>query len=109
MTPYIPKGEFLNTGLRPIARIVSEVSHCTYIPVGSILGPSRKRHIVKARFMAMVICRDYVGATLPEIGRAFNRDHTCVINAMKRIDALCTDKDLDDMEEIARRAGLVKD
>lgn len=102
---YHPKGEFL-TNRRPLARVIDEVSKSTGVTMAEIIGPRRDRHIIRARFAAMAIARDYLDLSLPQIGREFNRDHTSVINALRRVDALCADTDLDDFKEIARRAGV---
>jgi chromosomal replication initiator protein len=88
---------------------MAEVSAVSGVRVADILSAKRQRKYVRARYMAMAICRDYCGASFPEIGRAFHRDHSTVMYAMDRIDALMTDKDLGDMETIARRCGLVED
>lgn len=108
MTAFTPRGEFIRPRHRPIKRVIWEVSQAAQITPADILGRERTAHVVRARFAAMAICRDYLGLSYPAIGRAFKRDHTSVINAMRRVDAVCTDTDLDDMEAIARRAGLVE-
>lgn len=103
------KGDFITQKLRPMALVVAEVSRTTGVSATDILGKRRHPHIVRPRHMAMAICRDYCGATYPEIGRAFRRHHTSVMYAMDRIGALMSDDDLDDMEAIAKRCGLVED
>lgn len=108
MTEFSPQGSFMSAGTAQINRIVLQVSKATGVKPNEIMGQSRTRHVVRARFAAMVITRDYLGLSYPAIGRAFNRDHTSVINAMRKVDALVADADLYDMEEIARRAGLVE-
>lgn len=105
---YFPRGEFL-TDKRPLALVIDAVSKSTGVTVAEIIGPRRDRHIVRARFAAMAIARDYLGLSYPQIGREFNRDHTSVINAMRRVDALCADADLDDFEAIARQAGVINE
>ena len=103
---HLPKGEFL-TNKRPLARVVDAVSKLTGVTIAEIMGPRRDRHIIRARFAAMAIARDYLNLSYPQIGREFNRDHTSVINAMRRVDALCDDRDLNDLEAIARQAGII--
>jgi len=104
---HLPKGEFL-TSKRPLARVVDAVSKSTGVTVAEIMGPRRDRNIIRARFAAMAIARDYLNLSYPQIGREFNRDHTSVINAMRRVDALCDDRDLNDLEAIARQAGIIE-
>lgn len=56
-----------------------------------ILGPSRKRHVIVARFDAIAAiylnCRKSSGRyTLPDTGRAIgNRDHTTVLHALTKL------------------------
>lgn len=108
MKPHIPDGAFLKQRSTKISNIVAHVSRSAGVKPKDIMGRSHQRHIVRARFAAMAICRDYLDMSYPAIGRVFGRDHTSVMNAMRRVDELCDDTDLNDFEEIARRAGLVE-
>ena len=50
---------------------------------------SRKRAIVRPRQMAMSLAREYTDLSLPDIGEGFGgRDHTTVINAVRRVQEL---------------------
>ena len=49
------------------------------ISVKDLSIPSRKRKYVEARKVAMIRCRKETNATLEEIGKAFNRNHSTVI------------------------------
>src|SRR5690606_27188714 len=52
-------------------------------------GPSRGRHLVMARQIAMYLCRELTGLSLPKIGAQFgNRDHTTVMYAERKINQL---------------------
>lgn len=108
MKAFIPQGSFMSAGTTSINRVVLQVSKATGVRPDQIMGRARTKHVVRARFAAMAIARDYLGLSYPAIGRAFDRDHTSIINAMRKVDATATDADFDDMEEIARRAGLVE-
>lgn len=47
------------------------------------------RSIVRPRMIAMYLCRQLVGSSYPEIGMRFGgKDHSTVINAIKRIEQL---------------------
>lgn len=46
-------------------------------------GPSRKPHLVRARWEAMAILREH-GLSLPAIGLMFNRHHTAVLHGLRR-------------------------
>ena len=55
--------------------------------VEDILGPSRDPFLVRTRHQAMHEVRKKTGASFPVIGRIFNRDHSSVIHAVKKVDA----------------------
>ena len=49
----------------------------------------KPRSIVRPRMIAMYLCRQLVGSSYPEIGMRFGgKDHSTVINAIKRIEQL---------------------
>ena len=50
-----------------------------------------------ARHIAIHLCRARTGETLSAIGKFFGRDHSTVINAMRRIEDLLEVKDRDIM------------
>ena len=47
---------------------------------------SRKRHISRPRQLAMYLCRRYTDASLKEIGRALQRDHSSVMYAINAVE-----------------------
>ncbi|BCH33218.1 hypothetical protein MesoLjLc_51480 [Mesorhizobium sp. L-8-10] len=50
-----------------------------------IVGESRSRKVVEARFDAMAEVKLHrPDWSLPRIGEVFNKDHTCVLNAVKQ-------------------------
>lgn len=51
---------------------------------GELRGPSRKRHIVLARWEAMAILREH-GMSFPAIGLMLNRHHSAVIRGLRRL------------------------
>lgn len=72
-----------------------EVEHiqkavCDYYSIrkSDLISHSRKRSVVRPRQVAMSLSRQLTEKSLPEIGEFFDRDHTTVINACKRIDEL---------------------
>lgn len=73
---------------RSIRRIVDQVAAHFGVSKGHLLGEPRAAHITLARHVAMHLCRELHGFSLPFIGRAFNRDHTSVLHAVRRIAAL---------------------
>lgn len=58
------------------------------IPVADLKSRSKKAALVQQRQMAMAIARQLTGLSLPDIGDAFERDHSTVIYAVKKIDEL---------------------
>ncbi len=54
-----------------------------------LLSACRARTLVRPRQIAMYIAKVLTGRSLPEIGRRFgNRDHTTVLHAVRKIDAM---------------------
>lgn len=48
-------------------------------------GPVRSQQLSRARHVAMTLCKEWLGMSYPEIGRAFAyRCHTTVMNGVKR-------------------------
>jgi len=59
------------------------------ISMDEILSKRRSRAIARPRQVAMYVCKIMTRRSLPDIGRRFGgRDHTTVIHAVKRIEAL---------------------
>jgi hypothetical protein len=54
---------------------------------------SRKRHIVTARHAYIYFLRKYTAMSLMDIAEIFNQDHSSVIHALKKMDALLETKD----------------
>lgn len=55
------------------------------VSVDDILSPNRARNVSAARQMAFYLCREMTDLSLPKIGELFNRDHTTVMYAVKKI------------------------
>ena len=56
------------------------------LTLAELTGRDRSRNIVIARHVAMYVIRLRTDASLIEIGRAFMRDHTTVIAAMRKFE-----------------------
>ena len=66
-----------------VQKIVSEYYQIT---VEDMKSAKKDRYIARPRMVAMYLCRELVGTTLPQIGRDFGgRDHTTVMHACKTI------------------------
>lgn len=71
--------------IRECIRLVSER---TKTPVKDLLGGKRHQEIVRPRQLAMWLARVRTGKSYGQIGRAFKRDHTSVMNGIARIEQL---------------------
>lgn len=70
----------------PADLIVSECAAYFTLSRDELLGPSRSRHLVAARQVAMYLCRELTPLSLPKIGDVFGgRDHTTVMHADSKI------------------------
>jgi chromosomal replication initiator protein len=52
----------------------------------ALASRSRRRDVLVPRQLAMYLCRRYTDASLTRIGRAFDRDHPAVKNAIDRVE-----------------------
>ena len=69
--------------------ILSAVCDAFHASERELRGPRRHRHVTIPRQIAMYLIRELTDASLPAIGELFGgRDHTTVINALKRIEQL---------------------
>ncbi len=66
--------------------VQKEISKYYNVTVESLSSPKRQRHLVKARQMAMYICRKLTGISYPELGARFHRDHSTVISSCEKIE-----------------------
>jgi len=58
-------------------------------------SPQRARRVARPRQVAMYLARKLTTRSLPEIGRRFGgRDHTTVLHACRRVEALCSEDPL---------------
>lgn len=59
------------------------------IPLHRLLAPRRDLPVVRPRQVAMYLCRELTGMSLPTIGKRFlNRDHTTVLHSIARVTEL---------------------
>ncbi|WP_300681673.1 chromosomal replication initiator protein DnaA [Nocardioides sp.] len=86
----IPEGgePEITTGL-----IITQTAAYFGISIDEITGPSRGRHLVMARQIAMYLCRELTDLSLPKIGALFGgRDHTTVMYAERKINQLLAER-----------------
>ncbi len=69
--------------------IISTVAQYYEIPQTDVVGASRRQPLARQRQVAMYVCRQHTGLSLPKIGAAFGgRDHTTVMHAVDKITGL---------------------
>src|SRR5690606_31808141 len=67
-------------------RILKLVAGYFNVKVSELKGRGRARAIAYPRQLAMFLARKHTGMSYPELGRAFGKDHTTIINAYQKID-----------------------
>ena len=73
----------------PVRLIIERVGRHFDIAPDEITGPTRRAYLIEARHVSMYLARQHSGLSFPEIVRRFNRrDHTTVIYACAKIEAL---------------------
>ncbi|WP_168697897.1 chromosomal replication initiator protein DnaA [Gordonia paraffinivorans] len=55
------------------------------VSVEELRGPGKTRSIAQARQISMYLCRELTDLSLPKIGETFDRDHTTVMYAERKI------------------------
>jgi len=83
------------TTARPNEASVEDIQRvvCHHFKLRSMDLVSKDRHksIAFARHVAMYLCKQRLKCSFPELGRAFgNRDHTTIISAVRKVEALRT-------------------
>lgn len=90
--------------MRDVKRAVSEYYLVSQADLCSV---HRSVPIVRARQIAMYLCRELTNRSFPQIGTAFDRDHTTVLHAHHKIARLIqTNPQL--AEEIAALRKLIE-
>ena len=73
--------------------IIAQTAAYFGLDIAELTGPSRGRHLVIARQIAMYLCRELTDLSLPKIGQQFGgRDHTTVMHADKKIRQLMAER-----------------
>ncbi|PRD42097.1 hypothetical protein C5748_18250 [Phyllobacterium phragmitis] len=99
----------VSTPLDTIPAIIARVAHQHGFTYDDIIGLSRSRKLINVRFEAIAAVRAArPNMTLPEIGKRFNRDHTTILHALKKMGVKQTGAprrvyDLDAIKEMRSR------
>ncbi len=75
----------LQERLVTIENIQKVVAEYYRIKVADLKSKSRARSVTRPRQLAMALAKELTNKSLPEIGRAFERDHTTVLNACREV------------------------
>jgi chromosomal replication initiator protein len=66
--------------------IINSVAVFFQTSASVLASRSRRRDVLIPRQLSMYLCRRYTDASLADIGRALNRDHPSVANAIKKVE-----------------------
>lgn len=69
------------------AVIIDEVEKYYHLPKGSLITKKRSNDVAYPRHIAMYLAREVLNESYPQIGEDFNRDHSTVMNAVKKVRA----------------------
>jgi chromosomal replication initiator protein len=63
---------------------------CNYFSLQSsaLLSSDRHKTVAFARHVAMYLCKQRLPMSFPEVGRAFGKDHTTVMSAVRKVSEL---------------------
>ena len=88
-----------------IENIMSTVAKYYGIPPKELRSARRSRMLARPRQMAMALARELTEHSLPDIGQAFEKDHTTVLHADRKIKELreTESKIRDDWENLLRQ------
>jgi len=88
-----------------IDEIQKKVAEYFNISVKEMQSSRRARTVARPRQIAMYLAKQLTSRSLPEIGRKFDRDHTTVMHAVRKIEELVVkDKGLSENVEALRRS-----
>lgn len=69
--------------------VASYVAEWFHLPLSELKRTGRDTQRAWARQVAMFFMREFTDATLLEVAKLFRRDHGCVVNAIKTVQARC--------------------
>ena len=72
--------------------IQREVARFYKIAVEDLRQDRRTKHLAHARSVAMYLCRKLTKSSFPEIAGRFNKDHSTVISAVRKVEKLREDE-----------------
>ena len=82
------------------ALIIAEVSRFFGVEENLLRGRLKSNNIVMPRQIAMYLIRDLTHQSYKTIGREFGRDHTTVLSALQKVEALLAKEDKETMDNL---------
>jgi hypothetical protein len=76
-----------NTTEREAIAVIARVASKQGYDLGELRSTSRAPDLVRIRWQAMAAARAETAASLPQIGRILNRDHSTVLHGLRRVEA----------------------
>ncbi|MFP7707951.1 chromosomal replication initiator protein DnaA [Trueperella sp. LYQ141] len=75
------------------ALIMAQTASYFNVTIDDLKSPARTRTLTQPRHIAMYLCREMTDLSLPKIAEVFDRrDHTTVLNAIRKIDGVMAEK-----------------
>lgn len=71
--------------MKPIQDIIKSVEKFYGIPEGVIYDKCRTATVAEARHIAVYLSREMTNFSLSEISDVFHRDHTTILNSIRRV------------------------
>ncbi len=101
--------EYLGASSRRLnpSSITSTVGEFFGVNPNSLKGKQRKREILVPRQVSMFLMRELTSLSLEEIGSFFGRDHSTVLNAIKRINSKMSEDSFFKRKILDIREGLL--
>jgi chromosomal replication initiation ATPase DnaA len=102
---YITTNQIVSSFRRRTVREILKISSAHFgISENIIIGPTKPKEVVLARQIAQYVSYNYCSASLPQVGAVFNRDHTTVLYAVRKIEALIEGGD----DEVRRHVETIR-
>jgi len=86
---YAAQVSDLSNIVSSLRRVLIAVSAVTGVSVDQIKSYRRTEPVVRARFVYATVARRCTPRSLPEIAKSINKDHSTIVNALRRSDELC--------------------
>lgn len=79
---------FAKSIFKDFGEYVRSVCDSVDMDVCELMSPTRSRRVVDLRHLLMYVGRKEFDMLTTEVGQFFDRDHTCVVHAVKKMDGM---------------------